>query len=85
MSDAENIRALARDIVERRTGAPAYLCDEEMWSEALEQAKATYRAPEPLTPLQEAVRKARHLDPVEFINAYNDARLAHAKTKREAS
>lgn len=53
------IDALARDIAERRTGMPAYLVDDEQWAAALAEAEATYVPPKPLSPLQEAVRKAR--------------------------
>jgi hypothetical protein len=53
------IDALARDIAERRAGMPAYLVDDEQWASALAEAEATYEPPKPLSPLQEAVRKAR--------------------------
>lgn len=68
------VAALAREIAERRTGMPAYLVDDETWAAAEAEAEATYREPEPLSPLGEAVRKARSIDPVAFINAYNEAR-----------
>lgn len=61
----EAVYALARDIAERRTGMPAYLVDGETWAAALDEAKATYVAPEPLSPLQDAVRKASGRNPTE--------------------
>lgn len=68
------IAALARDIAEDRTGMPAYLVDDETWAAALAEAEATFREAELESPLAEAVRKARRIDPVAFINAYNEAR-----------
>jgi hypothetical protein len=57
------VEALARDIASRRAGMPAYLVDDEQWAEAFAEAEATYVPPKPLSPLQEAVRKAegKHL------------------------
>jgi hypothetical protein len=71
---AEGISALARDIAERASGMPAYLVDDETWAAALAEAEATYTPPTPKSPLQEAIDRARYPDPVEFINAYNEAR-----------
>ena len=59
MSDDDAIRLLACDIMERRTGMPSYLVDDETAEAAYAEARATYVPPEPLSPLQEAVRKAR--------------------------
>lgn len=57
------IDALARDIAERRTGMPAYLVDDETWESARAEAEATYEPPKPLSPLQEAIRKAEGKHP----------------------
>lgn len=57
------VEALARDIAERRTGMPAYLVDDETWHAAMAEAEATYVSPEPLSPLQEAIRKAQGKNP----------------------
>lgn len=71
---AAGINALARDIAERASGMPAYLVDDETWAAALAEAEATYMPPAPKSPLQEAIDRAQYPDPVEFINAYNEAR-----------
>ena len=57
------VNALARNIAERISGMPAYLVDDETWAAAFAEAEATYEPPKPLSPLQEAVRKAegKHL------------------------
>lgn len=68
------IDALARDIAERRSGVAAYLVDDETWFAALAEAEATYAPSPPKSSVQEAVDRARNLDPVKFINAYNEAR-----------
>ena len=73
----DELNALARDIAERRTGMPAYLVDDETWAAALAEAEETYEPLAPKSPLQEAIDRARHPDPVEFINAYNEARRRH--------
>lgn len=77
-SDGAGIRALARDIAERRTGMPAYLVDDETWAAALQEAKDTYVPPKPPSPLQEAVRKAQGRytgeEVVSMIEAYNRGR-----------
>ena len=74
-TEHDGISALARDIAERQTGIPAYLVDDETWAAALAEAEETYEPPAPKSPLQEAIDRARYPDPVEFINAYNKARL----------
>ena len=73
-----DINALARDIAERQTGMPAYAVDDETWDAALAEAEATYQRPGPKSSLQEAISRARYLDPVEFINAYNESRNRNA-------
>jgi hypothetical protein len=55
---SSGVTQLARDIAERRTGMPAYLVDDETWDAALAEAEATYVPPKPLSPVQEAIRKA---------------------------
>ncbi len=75
-SDREGVYALAREIAERIMGMPAYEADDETWAEAMAEAEATYESlkPKKKSPLQEAIDRARHPDPVEFINVYNEAR-----------
>lgn len=83
----ERIFALARDIAERRFGMPAYLVDDEAWEAALAEAHATYVPPEPLSPLQEAIRKASGKNPtgdeivesIGFLNRMSAAIRATAK------
>lgn len=62
-AQSEQIRLLACEIAERHTGMPSYLVDDEAWEAAMAEAEQTYEPPEPLSPLQEAVRKAegKHL------------------------
>lgn len=73
-SSRPEIEALAREIAERRTGMPAYLTDDETWFAVLAEAEATYVAPPPKSPLQEAIERAERVDPIAFIKAYNEAR-----------
>lgn len=63
MSDHEAIRLLACEIMERRSGMPSYLVDDETADAAYAEARATYKPPEPLSPIQEAVRKASGRNP----------------------
>lgn len=88
-SQSDGIRALARDIAERRTGMPAYLVDDETWADALVEAQATYEPPKPLTPLQEAVRKAqgKHLtgDEIEESIGFLNRAAAILKGRKPAS
>ena len=56
----------------------ASVVDDETWAAALAEAESTYTPPEPKSALQEAIDRARYLDPVEFINAYNEARRRNA-------
>lgn len=52
--------ALAREIVERRTGMPAYLASDEDWAAAEDEAMAADLPPEkPEPPLLKAVRLAK--------------------------
>lgn len=70
------IRLLACAIMERRTGMPSYLVDDETAEAAYAEAEATYVPPEPLLPVQEAVRKASGRNPtadeiatsIDFLN-----------------
>jgi len=78
-TDREGVYALARDIAERITGMPAYEADDEIWAMAVAEAEATYQPPEPKSPLQEAIDRARYPDPVAFINAYNEMRRRQRK------
>ena len=71
---SDEINALAREIVARRMWLPAYLVDDESWAAALAEAEATYEPPEPKPPLQQAIARARCVDPVAFIEAYNRGR-----------
>ncbi len=78
--EAREVEALARRIVERATLMPAYLADDEQWVAALEEAKATYVEPGPLSPLRDAVRRASGRlngeEVVQAIQAYNRGVLA---------
>lgn len=57
------IRLRACELMERMTGMPSYMVDDETATAAYAQAKAEYVAPAPLSPLQEAVRKAQGKNP----------------------
>lgn len=37
--EEESLYQLARDIAERNTGMPAYLCDDEAWHTAVDEAR----------------------------------------------
>ena len=69
-----DIKPLAQDIAERRTGMPAYLVDDETWAAALAEAEATYVPPPAKSPLAEAIERAERVDPLAFIGAYNEMR-----------
>jgi hypothetical protein len=88
-SDArsEQVRLLACEIAERRTGMPSYLVDDEAWEAAMAEAEATYEPPKPLSPLQEAVRKAegKHLTAGEIAESIGFLNRAAATLKGRRS
>lgn len=58
------IRLRACELMEQMTGMPSYLADDEAAAAAYAQAQAEaeYVEPKPLSPLQEAIRKAQGKD-----------------------
>lgn len=86
-AQSEPVRLLACEIAERRTGMPSYLVDDEQWAEALAEAEATYEPPKPLSPLQEAVRKAegKHLTEDEIAESIGFLNRAAAILKGHRS
>jgi hypothetical protein len=81
MSGSERLR----EAIERRTGMPAYLADDETIAAAEAEIAANPPAdPKPLHPLADAVRRARSIDPVAFINAFNAGRRADGETEGPA-
>lgn len=90
MSDHDAIRLLACEIMERRTGMPSYLVDDETADAAYAEARATYVPPAPLSQVQEAVRKASGKNPTaeeiaESIGFLNRAAAAIKAANREAT
>lgn len=57
------IRLRACELMEATTGMPSYMVDDETCEAAYVQADHEYIAPRPLSPLQEAIRKASGQQP----------------------
>lgn len=78
--------ALAREIVERRTGMPAYLAPDEDWDAAVAEANDADLTPEPEpTGLAAAVQRARGQAPgqiEESIGFLNRAAAALREARR---
>lgn len=59
------IRLRACEIMEQRTGRPSYMADDETADAAYAEAEATYTEPQPLSPIQDAIRRAQGRNPTE--------------------
>jgi hypothetical protein len=86
-SRAEGVRLLACDIVERRSGMPGYLADDEAWTAAVAEAEATYTPPRPLSPVEDAIRRAegKHLTDEEIERSIGALNRASAVVRSAAA